>query len=87
MSEPYERWNPTRRNRLEIMREKVTLNPCEAPGCKVSAKCTVRLENGELCDMCIRHFLEFGDTFRAEECDELSVADQKTIDREERLWK
>lgn len=70
MSEPYERWNPTRRNRLEIMREKLVLNPCEAPGCHVSAKTTVRLENGELSDVCIRHFLEFGESFRTEEIDE-----------------
>lgn len=61
--ESYQR--PTRRANARIARANSLLTPmCEAPGCHVTSKTTVRVEDGELQDMCIRHFLEFGESTR-----------------------
>lgn len=65
--EPYQPWNPTRRQRVE---SRVVLNPCEpcaASGKKRTAKCVVRLEDGELQDVCMCHYLELTDAMRDED--------------------
>ncbi len=67
---PYSGIHATRedlkRNR-EVARKLLQVR-CEHTSCHVTAKTSFRLENGDLIDVCIRHFLELGTALRDEDC-------------------